>query len=98
MGVGDNMLDRNYPIILGRKENGRPTKILYGRKTRENAYDVLILGAKTDRDYPDIPNCSDQEFLESLDGRCYATLHFCNEETLDKTIAFLQKLKENSNK
>ena len=88
------MLDRNYPIILGNKENGRPTKILYGRRAGDHAYDVLILGAKTDRDYPDLSACSTQEFVESLDGHVYATLHFCDKETIDKMIEFLQKLKE----
>ena len=71
------MKDRNYPVILGLKRNGKPTKACLGIRTKNGAsYDVVIMGLKENQ--PDINNCTKEELTEALDGRIYTTLRFCN--------------------
>ena len=83
------MKDRNYPVILGLKNNGKPTKAALGIRVKNGtAYDVMILGRKDDA--PDITACTKEEFAESLDGRVYTTLRFCNLKALDNMIRLLQ--------
>lgn len=51
------MKDRNYPVILGLKRNGKPTKACLGIRTKNGAsYDVVIMGLKENQ--PDINNCT----------------------------------------
>ena len=41
------MKDRNYPVILGLKRNGKSTKACLGIRTKNGAsYDVVIMGLK----------------------------------------------------
>ena len=41
------MKDRNYPVILGLKRNGKPTKACLGIRTKNGAsYDVVIWDSK----------------------------------------------------
>lgn len=54
------MKDRNYPVILGLKRNGKPTKACLGIRTKNGAsYDVVIMGLKENQ--PDINNCTKEE-------------------------------------
>lgn len=86
------MSDKNYPIIIGNHPEGKPTKLAVGTKSQMGAgYDVLILGLKDGHKYTD--ECSDKILRESLDGRLYTTLHFCNLEALDRMIQCLQDTK-----
>lgn len=87
------MKDRNYPVILGLKRNGKPTKACLGIRTKNGAsYDVVIMGLKENQ--PDINNCTKEELTEALDGRIYTTLRFCNIEALDTMIKLLQDTKK----
>ena len=87
------MKDRNYPVILGLKRNGKPTKACLGIRTKNGAsYDVVIMGLKENQ--PDINNCTKEELTEALDGRIYTTLRFCNMEALDTMIKLLQDTKK----
>ena len=87
------MKDRNYPVILGLKRNGKPTKAGLGIRTKNVAsYDVVIMGLKENQ--PDINNCTKEELTEALDGRIYTTLRFCNIEALDTMIKLLQDTKK----
>lgn len=87
------MKDRNYPVILGLKKDGNPTKAALGMQTKNGtAYDVMIIGVKEDA--PDIETCTKEELAESLDGRVYTTLRFCNLEALDNMIRLLQDTKK----
>lgn len=94
------MLNRDYPIILGLKRNGKHTKAGIGVKSQMGSgYDVIICGMK--EDHPDIETCSKEELRNSLDGQVYTRLHFCNMEALDDVIRLLQdtkKLWENEQK
>lgn len=81
-----------YPVILGLKRNGHPTKIGLGFKNGAG-YKLKILGLKDDIPETDIENCSREELRNILDGREYVTLHFCNEEAIDQMIHLLQKMK-----
>lgn len=57
------MKDRNYPVILGLKRNGKPTKACLGIRTKNGAsYDVVIMGLKENQ--PDINNCTKEELTE----------------------------------
>jgi hypothetical protein len=83
------MADRNYPIILGNKRDGKPNKLVLGMKSKSmGGYDVMVLGMKDKNSYTD--DCSDKTLADSLDGRVYTTLHFCTMEALDKMIKCLQ--------
>ena len=83
------MKDRNYPVILGLKKDGKPTKAALGMQVNTGiAYDVMILGLKDDA--PDVKTSTKEELAESLDGRVYTTLRFCNLEALDNMIRLLQ--------
>lgn len=87
------MKDRNYPVILGLKNDGKPTKAALGIRVKNGtAYDVMILGLKDDA--PDVKTSTQEEFAESLDGRVYTTLRFCNLEALDNMIRLLQDTKK----
>lgn len=87
------MKDRNYPVILGLKNNGKPTKAALGIRVKNGtAYDVMILGPKDNA--PDVKTSTKEEFAESLDGRVYTTLRFCNLEALDNMIELLQDTKK----
>ena len=84
------MKDRNYPVILGLKNNGKPIKAALGIRVKNGtAYDVMILGLKDDA--PDVKTSTKEEFAESLDG---TTLRFCNLEALDNMIRLLQDTKK----
>ena len=62
------MKDRNYPVILGLKKDGKPTKAALGIRVKNGtAYDVRILGLKDDA--PDGKTSPKEEFADSLDGR-----------------------------
>ena len=87
------MKDRNYPVILGLKRNGKPTKAVLGMRVKNGtSYDVMIMGLKDNA--PDIATCTKEELADSLDGRVYTTLRFCNIEALDKMIEILQDTKK----
>lgn len=87
------MKGRNYPVILGLKKDGQPTKACLGIRTKNGtSYDVVIMGLK--EDHPDISNCTKEKLAESLDGRIYTTLRFCNMEVLDTMIKLLQDTKK----
>lgn len=59
------MKDRNYPVILGLKRNGKPTKACLGIRTKNGAsYDVVIMGLKENQ--PDINNCTKEELTEGI--------------------------------
>lgn len=86
------MNDKNYPIILGNKPDGTPTKVILGIKSQMGSgMDVMILGLK---DGSDLVNDCDEQLIQALDGRLYTPLHFCNIDALDKMIDVLQKTKE----
>ena len=86
------MNDKNYPIILGNKPNGTPTKVILGIKSQMGSgMDVMILGLK---DGSNLVDDCDEQLMQSLDGRLYTTLHFCDIDALDKMIDVLQKTKE----
>ena len=58
------MKDRNYPVILGLKKDGKPTKAAMGMQTKNGtAYDVMILGLKDDA--PDVKTSTKEELAES---------------------------------
>lgn len=85
--------DRNYPVILGTKRNGLPTKVGLGMKSKlGSGYDFMILGLHDD--HPDVNTCTKKELGNALDGRLYATLHFSTLESLDTTIRCLQNTKK----
>lgn len=87
------MKDRNYPVILGLKKDGKPTKIGLGTQVKNgSSYDVMILGLKENA--PDITTCTQKELAEALDGRVYTTLRFCNLESLNSMIELLQNTKK----
>ena len=85
------MNNKNYPIILGNKPDGIPTKAILGIKSQMGSgMDVMILGLK---DGSDLVDDCDEQLIQCLDGRLYTTLHFCDIEALDKMIDVLQKTK-----
>lgn len=87
------MKDRNYPVILGLKKDGKPTKAGLGMRVKNGtSYDVMILGLKDDA--PDITTSTKEELAGSIDGRVYTTLRFCNLEALDNMIELLQDTKK----
>lgn len=87
------MKERNYPIILGTKRNGLPTKVGLGIKSKlGSGYDFIILGLNDN--HPDVNTCPKEELRSALDGRLYATLHFSTLESLDTTIRCLQNTKK----
>lgn len=87
------MKDRNYPVILGLEKDGKPTKAALGMQVKNGtAYDVMIIGLKEDA--PDIETSTKKELADSLDGRVYATLRFCNLKALDNMIRILQDTKK----
>lgn len=90
---GKCMKNRNYPIILGTKRNGLPTKVGIGIKSKlGSGYDFMILGLNDE--HPDVNTCTKKELGNALDGRLYATLHFSTLESLDATIRCLQDTKK----
>lgn len=87
------MKDRNYPIILGTKRNGLPTKVGLGIKSKlGSGYDFMILGLNDN--YPDVHTCTKEELGNALDGKLYTTLHFSTIESLDAMIHCLQDTKK----
>lgn len=87
------MKARNYPIILGTKRNGLPTKVGLGTKSKfGSGYDFMILGLNDD--HTDVNTCSKEELRSALDGRLYTTLHFSTLKSLDATIRCLQNTKK----
>lgn len=86
------MNNKNYPIILGNKPDGIPTKVIVGIKSQMGSgMDVMILGLK---DGSNLIDGCDKQLIQCLDGRLYTTLHFCDIEALDKMINVFQKTKE----
>lgn len=86
-------MKRDYPIILGNNKE-KPTKVVIGYKSQIflDGVDVTILGLKEDAEYTE--DCTNEEFIEMLDGREYATLHFCSVNAIDSMISCLQKAKK----
>ena len=86
------MNKRDYPIILGNKPNGKPTKLIVGVESESGSgMDVFILGLKEDKYSDDLEG---EALAEALDGRLYVTLHFCSIEAIDGMIQCLQETKE----
>ena len=87
------MKDRNYPIILGLKREGKPTKAALGMRVKNGtSYDVMILGLKDDA--PDVTTSTKKELAGYIDGRVYTTLRFCSLEALESMIRLLQDTKK----
>ena len=60
------MKERNYPIILGTKRNGLPTKVGLGIKSKlGSGYDFMILGLNDD--HPDVNTCTKKELGNASD-------------------------------